>query len=251
MSISPSQTKAAFRVSAKVSLLCMTAICLLGSSSHAEIIFIDDFEATTVPSGDPPGYFSFGNQLSDRGVSNSFGATSGSNSAFYVINFSLEASDAFGVGAAHQGLTLSLDSNHLISAQVRIQSGLVSGGFIGFRIADHDGTVVRTADSDLFAANNNFQEIMQSLTSLNHIDFTGKTAGLDYSHITSVGLLFFDRSFSGTTTVVFDDLKITAVPEPSSALLLISAGIIAALYRRHMANQPPRLAFWLARPQQS
>ena len=56
--------------------------------ARADLI-IDDFEASLIPSGDPIGYFSFGTQLSDRGVSNAFGSTSGTNSAFYVINFNL------------------------------------------------------------------------------------------------------------------------------------------------------------------
>ncbi len=216
--------------------ITLTAGCslLFGASVRADVIFIDDFDSQPVASGalTPAGYFSFGNQLSDRGVSNSFGATSGLNSAFYVINFNVDAADAFGVGAAHVGLSLSLDPNHFVSVQVRIPTGLVSGGFMGFRISDKDGTVVRTADTDLFAATNTFQPISQSLGSLSHIDFTGTTAGLDYSQIDSVGLLFFDRNFTGTTTVVFDDLKITAVPEPSSGLLIASAVAIATAYRR-------------------
>ncbi len=226
--------------------MTLTAGCslLFGSSIRADVIFIDDFDSQPAEAGDgtPVGYFSFGDQLSDRGVSNAFGATSGTNSAFYVINFSGNAADAFGVGAAHVGLSLSLDPNHFVSVQVRIPEGLVSGGFIGFRIADKDGTVVRTADTDLFAATGTFQPITQSLASLSHTDFTGATGGLDYSQIDSVGLLFFDRDFTGTTTVVFDDLRITAVPEPSSGLLIACAAAIVTAYRRQKNHESVALA---------
>ena len=226
----------------------LTAFCslLLASSGQADVIVIDDFESQAVAAGvgTPVGYFSFGNQLSDRGVSAAFGATSGSKSAFYVINFSVNATEAFGVGAAHQGLSLSLDPNQFVSVQIRIQEGLVSGGFIGFRIKDKDGTVMRTDDTQLFAANGTFQPISQSLASLSHTDFDGDTSGFDYTQIDSVGLLFFDRSFSGTTTVVFDDLKITAVPEPSSGLLMTAALAIATAFaRRRRMNAP-----YFARP---
>ena len=125
-----------------VTLLSFVCIVMLARSSFADLI-IDDFEAQVVVSGDPPGYSSFGVQLSDRGVNSSFGATSGSNSAFYVINFDkdvdLDNKPAFGVGAAHDGLSLSLDPTHFVSVQIKIQTGPVNGGFIGFRIADSDG----------------------------------------------------------------------------------------------------------------
>ena len=217
-----------------VTLLSFVCIVLLGPFSFADLI-IDDFDSQAVKSGPgtPVGYDSFGVQLSDRGVSSSFDATSGTNSAFYVINFSTDFGPdnkpAFGVGAAHDGLSLSLDPNHFVSVQIKIQTGPVNGGFIGFRIADSDGTVLRTADTNLFAANGSFQVIYESLTAVNHVDFTGTTPGLDYSQIRSIGLLFFDRNFSGTTTVVFDDLKITAVPEPTSMMLVASGLVLAAL----------------------
>lgn len=208
--------------------VCLTVNLLQAGLACADLI-IDDFEALLIPSGDPIGYFSFGNQLSDRGVSNAFGATSGTNSAFYVINF--DQDPGFGVGAAHQGLSLALDPNYEASVNVRIQQGLVNSGFIGFRLVDTDGTIVRTATSQLHAATSNFTNIRQTLSTINHIDAEGTTAGLNWAQINSVGLLFFDQGFTGTTTVVFDDL-IIAVPEPSSAVLLSMCVLCWAVRRR-------------------
>lgn len=184
--------------------------------ARADLI-IDDFEASLIPSGDPIDYVSFGLQLSDRGVTDTLGATSGTNSAFYVINF--DQNPGFGVGAVHQGLTLSLDPNSEATVNVRIQQGPVSGGFIAFRLEDTDGTIVRTATSQLHSATSSFTNIRQTLSTINHVDEAGTTAGLNWAQINSVGLLFFDQGFKDTTTVVFDDL-IIAVPEPSSAILL-------------------------------
>ncbi len=201
--------------------------------ARADLI-IDDFEASLIPSGDPIGYFSFGTQLSDRGVSNAFGSTSGTNSAFYVINFNLDP--GFGVGAAHQGLSLALDPNSEATVNVRIQQGPVSGGFIAFRLEDTDGTIIRTATSQLHAATSSFTNIRQTLSTINHVDEAGTTAGLNWAQINSVGLLFFDQGFAGTTTVVFDDL-IIAVPEPSSAVLVSMCVLCWAVRRRGSRNR--------------
>lgn len=208
--------------------VCLAVNMWQVTMAQADLI-IDDFEAMLIPSGDPLGYFSFGTQLSDRGVSNAFGATSGSNSAFYVINF--DQDPGFGVGAAHQGLSLALDPNYQASVNVRIHQGPVSGGFIGFRLTDTDGTIVRTATSQLHAATSNFTNFRQTLSTINHVDAAGTTAGLNWAQINSVGLLFFDQGFAGTTTVVFDDL-IIAVPEPSSAVLLSMCVLCWAVRRR-------------------
>ena len=194
---------------------------------------IDNFEGTLIESGNPIGYASFGTQLSDRGVSNAYGATSGTNSAFYVINFDLNP--GFGVGAVHQGLSLALDPNYEASVNVRIQKGPVSGGFVAFRLEDNDGTIVRTATSQLHSATTSFTNIRQALSTIDHVDEVGTTAGLNWAQINSVGLLFFDQGFSGTTTVVFDDL-IIAVPEPSSAVLLLMCVVCWAVRRRGLRN---------------
>lgn len=213
------------------------AVCLSVNFGQNELaradLIIDDFEASLIPSGDPLGYFSFGTQLSDRGVSDAFGSTSGTNSAFYVIDFNKDP--GFGVGAAHQGLSLALDPNSEASVNVRIQQGPVSGGFIAFRLTDSDGTIVRTATSQLHSATTSFTNIRQALSTIDHVDEVGTTAGLNWAQINSVGLLFFDQGFSGTTTVVFDDL-IIAVPEPSSAVLLLMCVVCWAVRRRGLRN---------------
>ena len=196
--------------------------------ARADLI-IDDFEASLIPSGDPIGYVSFGLQLSDRGVTNTLGATSGTNSAFYVINF--DQNPGFGVGAVHQGLTLVLDPNFEASVNIRIHQGLVGSGFVGFRLTDTDGTIVRTATSQLHSATSNFTNIRQTLSTINQVDAVGTTAGLNWAQINSVGLLFFDQGFTGNTTVVFDDL-IIAVPEPSSAVLVSMCVLCCAVRRR-------------------
>ncbi len=203
--------------------------------NHCQADFIDDFENQPVNSGPgtPLGYFSFGVQLTDRGVSNVLGATSGSNAAFYAMDFDLVG---FGVGAAHQNLNLSIGADNLISVNVRIANGVTNAGFIGFRLADADGTIFRTADADLFSASAVFQSLSQSVASVSFVDNVGNTAGLNLNQITSVGLLFYDRGFSGTATVVFDDLRITAVPEPSSLILLLGTVSFAILRARTRTN---------------
>lgn len=196
--------------------------------ARADLI-IDDFEGALITSGNPIGYVSFGLQLSDRGVSNTLGATSGTNSAFYVINF--DQNPGFGVGAVHQGLSLVLNPNSEASVNILIQQGPVSDGFIAFRLTDTDGTIVRTATSKLHAATSSFTNIRQTLSTIDQVDAVGTTAGLNWAQINSVGLLFFDQGFTGTTTVVFDDL-IIAVPEPSSALLMSMCVLCWAVRRR-------------------
>lgn len=218
----------------------LAALAILAPPASADLI-IDDFENQAVGTGDgtPLHYRSFGEQLSDRGVSTMFGATSGTKAAFYVINFN---EIGFGLGAARQELSLSLDPNQSIAVQVRIERNPVPGNFIGFRVTDTDGTVWRTQDNDLFAATTSFQQITQSLASITFQDEPGTTPGLNFANINSVGLLFYDRGYTGNTTIVFDDLKITAVPEPSSAILLASS--IALVSLRFRASKRFREGGW-------
>ncbi len=70
-------------------VLCLVWICANSINGIQAALVIDDFEDQTNTSGANTRlhYFSFGEQLSDRGVSNQLGATSGSFSAFYSINF--------------------------------------------------------------------------------------------------------------------------------------------------------------------
>lgn len=214
--------------------LAVCAVTSLSIRCNADII-IDNFENQSVSSGagTPLDYFSFGDQLADRGVTNLFGATSGFNAAFYAIDFD---QSGFGVGAAHQNLNLSISSDNAISVNLRFASGVQSGGFVGFRLTDADGTIVRTANADLFSASGSFQTIVQLVSGINSVDGVGTTAGLDVSQITSVGLLFFDQGFSGTSLVAFDDLKITSVPEPSSLGLLLATISIAAVHSRRRVS---------------
>ncbi|MFO0940279.1 MAG: hypothetical protein U0930_05875 [Pirellulales bacterium] len=215
--------------------LVYCVILSIVSRCQADFI-IDDFENQAVNSGvgTPLDYFSFGEQLSDRGVTNLLGATSGSNAAVYAIDFDQVG---FGVGAAHQNLNVILNADNLVSVNLKFASGLQNGGFVAFRLTDADGTIFRTADANLFSASAAFQTFSQTVSEINSVDIIGSTAGLDLTQITSVGLLFLDRSFSGTSTVVFDDLRIIAVPEPNSLALLICTVSIAILcFRKKSAR---------------
>ena len=200
-------------------------------AANADMI-IDDFENQPTGSGigTPLDYFSFGGQLTDFGVDEKFDAVSGTRSAFYVADFSVE--NAFGIGAARQNLNLSLSSNHVLSVYLRVTDSLAVGStpFTAFRIGDADGTVMRTPDSDLSSVSTDFLKISQPLSSLTFQDEAGSLAGLDFAHITTVGLLFYDRDFSGTSTIVFDDLSITAVPEPSQFSLWVMLGFLTVSY---------------------
>ncbi len=105
-------------------------------------------------------------------------------------------------------------------------------------LKDQDGTVVRTADADLFSIGTSFTTISQTINNLTVVDESGSTPGLNLQQIQSVGLIFFDRGFSATSTMVFDNLAITSVPEPSSIVLAIAATSIglAARWRKRNAQ---------------
>lgn len=202
---------------------------LIFTTSSRELranFIIDHFENQPVGSGigTPLNYFSFGNQLSDRGVSDQFGATSGSRSAFYAIDFD---AIGFGVGASHMGLSLAVQSTDLIQVQLKSTSLALNRPFVAFRIEDRDGTVLRTPDTDLLNASLDFQTLSQSISKIQLEDVPGTRAGFDYNDVTSVGLLFYDRDFTGSTTIIFDDLTLVSVPEPSSfALTLLSLSFV-------------------------
>ncbi len=163
------------------------------------------------------------------------GAVSGTQSAYYVIDFSVIG---FGVGAAREGLALQLDGQQSIRVAARTTVDLGSTGFVAFRLKDQDGTVVRTADADLFSIGTSFTTISQTINNLTVVDESGSTPGLNLQQIQSVGLIFFDRGFSATSTMVFDNLAITSVPEPSSIVLAIAATSIglAARWRKRNAQ---------------
>lgn len=217
--------------------LSVTAIVLLlmvlfpASVVRGDLI-IDHFEDQAVASGTgtPQNYFSFGGQLADRGVTNLLGATSGDRSAFYAIDFD---QTGFGVGAARQGLALSLSSQSVLRVNLRMFGGDLNS-FVGFRVTDVDGTILRTGDDQLFSVSGNFQTISQALPAITWVDEVGATPGLDWSNINSIGLLFFDRGFTGTRTMVFDDLRISTVPEPSAISLLMMAIFGIAARRRRL-----------------
>ncbi len=201
------------------------------------LLVIDDFEQQPAASGagTPAGYFSFGGQLLDRGVSSLFGATSGTQSAVYDIDFSAAG---FGVGAAHENLSLQLSPDTLLSVQIRTLHDLGNTGFIAFRLEDSDGSIYRTPDANLLSATTSFQRISQSVAQLTAVDAAGSTAGLNLLEIRSVGLLFFDQGFSGTHKVIFDDLT-ASVPEPVGFSITISIGmLLAAWSRKHRRENP-------------
>lgn len=197
----------------------------LNREAKADII-IDNFENQPVASGagTPLNYFTFGDLLSDRGVSNTLGSVSGTRSAFYVVDFD---QSGFGVGAARQNLNLSIDPKMEVMVELRLAAGPRASGFIAFRLEDADGTIFRTADNQLLAASSSFQTLSQSIATILTVDTAGSIAGLDLTQIRSVGLLFFDRDFTGLSTIVFDDLRIVTVPEPSVlSLLALAFGIL-------------------------
>lgn len=218
--------------------LVLVLLMMSCSSTLPADFIVDNFENQSVDSGlgTPLDYFSFGKQLADRGVSADFGATSGTKAAFYVINF--DEDPGFGVGAAHENISLSITADHVLQVSLRIANGQTSGGFIAFRLADADGTVLRTPNSNLFSASSNFQVLAQAVSDVSFTDFNGSVTGLDLTHITSVGLLFFDQNYSGIAKLVFDDLKVVSVPEPSSIVMMMCVALFGlTTYRSRDAVQ--------------
>lgn len=218
----------------RLKLALCTLICALASPAVHADLFLENFDSPFTGSG-PDNFFSFGNQLRDWGVSSAYGFTSPGQAAFYTMDFD---DTGFGIGAARENISLVLASSNRISVAVRLQSGTAPGGFVAFRLEDADGTVVRTADSDLMSAGSSFQTLQQYVSNLTTVDYTGTTVGLDLSHISRVGLLFFDRVYSGQATVVFDDLRIVSVPEPNSAFLLVCIASVLGLSRSTRRRDP-------------
>ncbi len=201
----------------------VTLAWFICSSTFAKAdLIVDDFEDQSNSSGDgtPTHYFTFGGQLLDRGVNSAFGAGNSNFGAFYVINFSVE--NSFGVGAARENINVQLSPSDCIVVDIKLVSGNTPAAFVAFRLQDNDGTVLRTRDSDLFQIDSSYGTIYQQVSLMTKTDFTGTVEGLNLSNLRSIGLLFFDRDFSGNATIAFDNLRVSAVPEPPASILLAS-----------------------------
>lgn len=182
---------------------------LLGavSAAPAANIFIDSFDVQQPRPGLPNGYTAFGayKEIGVRTGEDTF--FSKPNGAFITIDFS---KSEWGAGIAHYyGRTLDL-REAILAVQIKASVDMSTlQGSVAFRIADVDGTVVRTHYADLHAPGTRFATFFQLAKKLEYEDEPGRIAGIDLENITSIGLIFYARGDSaGEVTFSFDDLRI-------------------------------------------
>lgn len=183
-------------------LLAFTAV-----SVPAANIFVDNYDAQQPRPGLPNGYTAFGNYQAIGVRAGEDASFSKPNGAYITIDFS--KSD-WGAGIAHYyGRSLDLRES-ILAVQIKSSVDMSTlQGAVAFRIADADGTVVRTQYEDLHATGTRFATFFQLARKLELEDEPGRVLGIDLANIISIGLIFYARGDSaGEVTFTFDDLRI-------------------------------------------
>lgn len=177
------------------------------SAASAANIFIDNFDGQQPRPGLPNGYTAFGT-YKEIAVSDAAGAAASKPNGA-SITLDLGKSD-WGAGIAHYyGRTLDL-RDAILAVQIKASVDMSKlQGAVAFRIADVDGTVVRTHFADLHAPGAEFATFFQLAKKLEYEDEPGRVPGIDLENITSIGLIFYARGDTAeTVTFFFDDLRI-------------------------------------------
>ena len=180
---------------------------VLGMSGVRAAWAKDTFDEEAPDAGAPEGYGVFGEELSDRGVTETTGF-SGAQSACITVDFT---GDKWGVIMLHnKGQWNALGGT--ISAQVCAPLNLTSKKpMVAFKLVDADGTGVRTPDAQLFLPGPEWTLLSQPVAQLTLVEEQGSVPGLDVEHIAQYGLVFYDQGDIDVVINFFvDDVELTA-----------------------------------------
>lgn len=214
----------------KAGMVIGAVLGAMASVSWGDLVY-DDYDALPLEAGAPTGYYTFGAQIADVGVTDAF-SVSPDQSLYVALDFS----EAGWGGAVVRGVG-SLDvTGGTLSVQLRSSYDFTWGGVVAFRLTDADGSVYRTANADFFQPSTTFTLFSQSVDELTQVDEAGTVPGLDLGNITEVGLLFYDIEET-TDAVVFHVDDLTVIPEPSSLALIVTALTGFSLWRRFLAPE--------------
>lgn len=189
-----------------ISVLGLVSL-LTGAVDNPALIFSSTFDQVIQTDERIKGFEVFG-AVEGWGVTNKR-SMSAPNTAYVAVDF---RKDEFGVGFVTlpfaeplnlEGATLKV----ALSASVDLSKAAL--GIAGFRLMDADGTVVRTANGDLFPLSLKFVYHSQQASDLTAVDVQGEISGLDLTKIVSVGILFFNNeNINQEFTIWIDDLEV-------------------------------------------
>lgn len=167
----------------------------------------DMFDDEAPDAGAPEGYGVYGEELSDRGVTETTGF-SGAQSACITVDFT---QDKWGVIMLHNKGHWSAQ-NGVICAQVCAPANLMSKKpMVAFKLIDADGTGVRTPDAKLFLPDPEWTLLSEPVSELTMVEEPGTTPGLDVEHIAQYGVVFYDQGDIDVVVNFFvDDVELKA-----------------------------------------
>lgn len=241
----------------KIPLLSAVALISV-ESSHADVVYIQDFDATPSLAFIAERENSFlggsaGTNDSTVVLGDFFGATNGVNISSGALNFT-----NLGDGGRSRGMGIWLDSSGWALGDVTVTfdiTGHAPGGSgdaetvfqayfaDGFDTATssngdgvsldlHEGTLV-TQSPDLGLSGNAQGGRIGSVLTFNTVS-TGLSVTFDYTGNDAIGLVFYNDANGSDPNATFsvDNIVVETIPEPSSALLVGLSAFAFMLRRR-------------------
>lgn len=180
-------------------------LTLIIGNLRAEDLFFDSFDNELADEGPPDNFVCFGTAYTSS-VVNSRNPYSGINSSIFTLHFT---PGTWGGGMITKDFEPTNFRGATLSVNVCASQDLTGiSPILSFRLADADGTIMRSDLQDMFVPTNMYQTFTLPVSKIGQLDYKGTDGILDITNIVSVGICIYNYGeVEGVVHFYIDDFR--------------------------------------------